>query len=174
MELVEGDVGATAWRKHGHPLPEATLQTARECDAILFGPVGDFECDNLERHLRPEQSILGLRKALGLFANLRPAKMFPGMEGFSGLRPELARTIDMLIARELSAAVPGCAGWPLTTTGHPAASAEAVSPPATEKASGKLDAPNTATGPSGTSASRKSGFGPAALPGSARSIRTRA
>jgi 3-isopropylmalate dehydrogenase len=102
LELVKGDVGAAAWRKHGHPLPETTLQTARECDAILFGAVGDFECDNLERHLRPEQSILSLRKELGLFANLRPAKMFPGMEGFSGLRPEFARAIDMLIVRELN------------------------------------------------------------------------
>ena len=102
LELVEGDVGAAAWRKHGHPLPEATLDIARSCGAILFGAVGDFECDNLERHLRPEQAILGLRKELGLFANLRPATVFKGLEDMSTLRPEVAGKIDMLIIRELN------------------------------------------------------------------------
>jgi 3-isopropylmalate dehydrogenase len=102
LELVHGDVGGAAWRKHGHPLPEATLEIARGADAILFGAVGDFECDKLERHLRPEQAILGLRKELGLFANLRPAKMFAGMESASALRPEIAGAIDLLIVRELN------------------------------------------------------------------------
>ncbi|MBC2653359.1 3-isopropylmalate dehydrogenase [Novosphingobium flavum] len=102
LELVEGDVGGAAWRKHGHPLPEATLEIARAADAILFGAVGDFECDHLERHLRPEQAILGLRKALGLFANLRPARVFPGLEDHSALRPEVAGAIDLLIVRELN------------------------------------------------------------------------
>jgi len=102
LELVEGDVGAAAWRKHGHPLPEATLDIARSADAILFGSVGDFSCDHLERHLRPEQAILGLRKELGLFANLRPATVFPGLEGMSTLRREVALSIDMLIIRELN------------------------------------------------------------------------
>ena len=102
LELTWGDVGGAAWRKHGHPLPEVTLETARAADAILFGAVGDFECDQLERHLRPEQAILGLRKALGLFANLRPARVFPGLEGHSALRPEIAGTIDLLIVRELN------------------------------------------------------------------------
>jgi 3-isopropylmalate dehydrogenase len=102
LELVEGDVGGAAWRKHGHPLPAETLEIARSADAILFGAVGDFECDKLERHLRPEQAILGLRKELGLFANLRPAKMFAGMEDASALRPEVARAIDLLIIRELN------------------------------------------------------------------------
>lgn len=102
LDIVEADVGAAAWRKHGHPLPEQTLEIAKACDAILFGAVGDFDCDQLERHLRPEQSILSLRKELELFANLRPAKMFAGMEGFSGLRPEIASKIDMLIVRELN------------------------------------------------------------------------
>ena len=102
LELVEGDVGASAWRKHGHPLPEATLEIARGADAILFGSVGDFECDNLERHLRPEQAILGLRKELGLFANLRPAKVFAGLEDMSSLKREVALAIDMLIIRELN------------------------------------------------------------------------
>jgi 3-isopropylmalate dehydrogenase len=102
LELVEGDVGGMAWRKHGHPLPEATLETARSADAILFGAVGDFSCDHLERHLRPEQAILGLRKELGLFANLRPARVFPGLEDLTTLRPEVASKIDLLIVRELN------------------------------------------------------------------------
>ncbi len=102
LELVEGDVGGAAWRKHGHPLPPQTLEIARSAGAILFGAVGDFECDRLERHLRPEQAILGLRKELGLFANLRPAKMFAGMEDTSALRPEVAGAIDLLIIRELN------------------------------------------------------------------------
>ena len=102
LELSEGDVGGAAWRKHGHPLPPETLATARAADAILFGAVGDFECDGLERHLRPEQAILGLRKELGLFANLRPARVFAGLEDFSALRPEVAGAIDLLIVRELN------------------------------------------------------------------------
>jgi len=102
LELVEGDVGAAAWRKHGHPLPQATLEIARAADAILFGAVGDFSCDHLERHLRPEQAVLGLRKELGLFANLRPARVFPGLEDHSALRPEVAGAIDLLIVRELN------------------------------------------------------------------------
>ena len=102
LELLEGDVGGAAWRKHGHPLPPQTLATAHAADAILFGAVGDFECDGLERHLRPEQAILGLRKELGLFANLRPARVFPGLEDHSALRPEVAGAIDLLIVRELN------------------------------------------------------------------------
>ena len=102
LELVGGDVGGVAYRKHGHPLPPQTLETARSADAILFGAVGDFECDNLERHLRPEQAILGLRKELSLFANLRPARVFEGLEELTSLRPEVARKIDMLIIRELN------------------------------------------------------------------------
>ncbi|MEY4720403.1 MAG: 3-isopropylmalate dehydrogenase [Pseudomonadota bacterium] len=102
LELVEGDVGAAAYRKHGHPLPEVTLDIARSCEAILFGAVGDFSCDHLERYLRPEQAILGLRKELGLFANLRPATVFPGLEDMSTLRPEVSSKIDLLIVRELN------------------------------------------------------------------------
>lgn len=102
LEMVEGDVGASAYRKHGHPLPEATLEIARSVDAILFGAVGDFDCDNLERHLRPEQAILGLRKELDLFANLRPAKVYAGLEEMSSLKPEIALSIDLLIIRELT------------------------------------------------------------------------
>jgi 3-isopropylmalate dehydrogenase len=102
VEYLEADVGGAAYRLHGHPLPPETLDAARAADAVLFGAVGDPGCDNLERHLRPEQAILGLRQALGLFANLRPATMFPGLEDLSALRPEVARAIDLLIVRELN------------------------------------------------------------------------
>jgi len=102
LELVEGDVGGAAYRKHGHPLPPQTLEIARSCGAILFGAVGDFSLDHLERRLRPEQAVLGLRKELGLFANLRPATVFQGLEDLSTLRPEVAGKIDLLIVRELN------------------------------------------------------------------------
>lgn len=102
MEYVRADIGAAAYRSQGHPLPKSTLDLARNCDAILFGAVGDPSCDSLDRHLRPEQAILGLRKELGLFANLRPAKVFSGLEDASTLKPEIARDIDVLIVRELT------------------------------------------------------------------------
>ncbi len=95
-------VGAAGWRAEGHPLPPATLDLARRADAILFGAVGDPACDGLERALRPEQAILGLRKELSLFANLRPARLFPELADASALRPEIARAIDMVIVRELN------------------------------------------------------------------------
>ena len=102
LTVWEGDVGGIGYKRHGHPLPPETLEMAKAADAVLFGAVGDPECDGLERHLRPEQAILGLRQALGLFANLRPATMFPGLEEMSALRPEVARSIDLLIVRELN------------------------------------------------------------------------
>ncbi|MFN3516326.1 MAG: 3-isopropylmalate dehydrogenase [Novosphingobium sp.] len=102
LELVAADVGGAAYKAHGHPLPPATLEMARAADGILFGAVGDPDYDNLERHLRPEQAILGLRKELGLFANLRPARVFAGLSEFSALRPEVAGAIDLLIVRELN------------------------------------------------------------------------
>jgi len=102
LAYEEGLVGGAAYKANGHPLPEKTLDLARRADAILFGAVGDPECDALERHLRPEQAILGLRKALGLFANLRPAKLFPELADASALRPEVASAIDLVIVRELT------------------------------------------------------------------------
>ena len=102
LVLTEGLVGAAAWRATGHPLPPETLAIARISDAILFGAVGDFGCDHLERHLRPEQAILGLRRELGLFSNLRPAKAIPALLSHSALRPEVAGAIDLLIVRELN------------------------------------------------------------------------
>ncbi|WP_137679591.1 3-isopropylmalate dehydrogenase [Aurantiacibacter suaedae] len=102
VETAIADVGGAAYKAHGHPLPPETLDLARTSDAVLFGAVGDPACDNLERHLRPEQAILGLRSALGLFANLRPATMFKGLEHMSALKPEVASAIDLLIVRELN------------------------------------------------------------------------
>ena len=102
LTIWEGDVGGIGSKRHGHPLPPETLEMAKAADAVLFGAVGDPDCDALERHLRPEQAILGLRRELGLFANLRPATLFPGLEDMSALRPEVARTIDLLIVRELN------------------------------------------------------------------------
>ncbi len=102
LTLFDGDVGGIAYKRHGHPLPQETLDLAGEADAILFGAVGDPSCDALERHLRPEQAILGLRKHLGLFANLRPARVFAGLEQLSPLRADIAAGLDMLIVRELT------------------------------------------------------------------------
>ena len=102
LRLEHADVGGVAYRNHGHPLPTETVALAKSADAVLFGAVGDPSCDDLERHLRPEQAVLGLRKEMQTFANLRPAKMFPGMEDASGLKPEIARTIDIVIVRELN------------------------------------------------------------------------
>jgi 3-isopropylmalate dehydrogenase len=102
LTFEEAVVGGAAYHATGHPLPPETLDLARRADAILFGAVGDPTCDALERQLRPEQAILGLRKELTLFANLRPAKLFAGLEGASALRPEVARAIDLLIVRELN------------------------------------------------------------------------
>ena len=102
FELEYADVGGTAYARHGHPLPEATLQLARAADAVLFGAVGDPRYDTLERALRPEQAILGLRKNLGLFANLRPALLYAELADASSLKPEVVSGLDILIVRELT------------------------------------------------------------------------
>ncbi|QQV78120.1 3-isopropylmalate dehydrogenase [Sphingomonas aliaeris] len=102
LTFEEALVGGAAYHATGHPLPAETLDLAKRADAILFGAVGDPSCDALERSLRPEQAILGLRKELALFANLRPAKLFPGLEDASALKPEVAAAIDMVIVRELN------------------------------------------------------------------------
>lgn len=102
LAFEEALVGGAAYEATGHPLPPETLDLAKRADAILFGAVGDPDCDALERHLRPEQAILGLRKELTLFANLRPAKLYPELADASALRPEIAKQIDMVIVRELN------------------------------------------------------------------------
>ncbi len=95
-------VGGAAFEAHGHPLPDSTLQLAKDADAILFGAVGDWKFDKLERALRPEQAILGLRKHLGLFANFRPALCYEQLTHASSLKPELVSGLDILIIRELT------------------------------------------------------------------------
>ena len=102
FEMETALVGGCAYDAHGHPLPDSTLKLAKESDAILFGAVGDWKYDTLDRPLRPEQAILGLRKNLGLFANFRPAICYPELVGASSLKPELIAGLDILIIRELT------------------------------------------------------------------------
>ena len=102
FETETAPVGGAAYEAAGHPLPEATLKLARQADAVLFGAVGDWKYDKLERALRPEQAILGLRKHLGLFANFRPAICYPQLTAASSLKPELVAGLDILIIRELT------------------------------------------------------------------------
>jgi 3-isopropylmalate dehydrogenase len=102
IEFGEAPVGGAGVAAAGHPLPGPTLALAQQADAVLFGAVGDPRYDNLERSKRPEQAILGLRKTLGLFANLRPAQVFPELAATSSLRPELVAGLDILIVRELT------------------------------------------------------------------------
>ena len=102
FELETALVGGAAFEAHGHPLPDSTLNLARAADAVLFGAVGDWKYDTLDRPLRPEQAILGLRKHLGLFANLRPAICYPQLTAASSLKPELVAGLNILINRELT------------------------------------------------------------------------
>jgi 3-isopropylmalate dehydrogenase len=102
FEMETARVGGAAYEAHGHPLPESTLRLAQAADAILFGAVGDWKYDKLERPLRPEQAILGLRKHLGLFANFRPAICYEQLTHASSLKPELVAGLDILIIRELT------------------------------------------------------------------------
>ena len=100
--LEEAPVGGAAYDLHGHPLPHATLELAKQADAILFGAVGDWKYDTLAREFRPEQAILGLRKHLELFANFRPAICYAELTAASSLKPEIVGGLDILIVRELN------------------------------------------------------------------------
>ncbi|MDI9232231.1 3-isopropylmalate dehydrogenase [Limnohabitans lacus] len=102
FEMETALVGGAAYDAYGHPLPEATLKLAMDSDAVLFGAVGDWKYDKLDRPLRPEQAILGLRKNMGLFANFRPAICYEQLVGASSLKPELIAGLDILIIRELT------------------------------------------------------------------------
>jgi len=102
FEMKEAPVGGAGYDASGDPLPEATLKLAKEADAILFGAVGGWQYDSLPRAKRPEQAILRLRKELELFANLRPAMIYPELAGASTLRPEVVSGMDILILRELT------------------------------------------------------------------------
>ena len=102
FEMESALVGGVAFDAHGHPLPDTTLQLAKDADAVLFGAVGDWKYDMLDRTLRPEQAILGLRKNLGLFANFRPAICYSQLVEASSLKRELVAGLDILIIRELT------------------------------------------------------------------------
>jgi len=102
FESEAAAVGGAGVDACGEPLPAATLRLARDADAILFGAVGGPRYDSLPREKRPEQAILGLRKELGLFANLRPAVVYPELAGASPLKRELVEGLDLLILRELT------------------------------------------------------------------------
>ena len=98
-------MGGTAYDLHGHPLPPATLELAQECDAVLLGAVGGHKWEAVERELRPERALLGIRKALNLFANLRPAILFPQLAEASTLKPEVVAGLDIMIVRELTGGI---------------------------------------------------------------------
>ncbi len=100
--FVEAPIGAAAIAATGEPMPAETVRICAESDAILFGAVGGPGFDHLPPHLRPEAAILGLRKHFNLFANIRPARVFPGMEQRSPLRPELVDGMDLVFVRELT------------------------------------------------------------------------
>jgi 3-isopropylmalate dehydrogenase len=102
LEMHEAAVGGAGYEASGDPLPPKTLQIAKDADAILFGAVGDPRYDRLERAKRPEQAILGLRKELGLFANLRPAQVHAELASASALKAEVVAGLDILIVRELT------------------------------------------------------------------------
>ncbi|OGI46809.1 MAG: 3-isopropylmalate dehydrogenase [Candidatus Muproteobacteria bacterium RBG_16_65_34] len=102
IELETAPVGGAAYDLHKHPLPDSTLTLARAADAVLLGAVGGPQYDTLPRALRPEKALLGLRAELKLFANLRPAILYPQLASASTLRPEVVAGLDLLIVRELT------------------------------------------------------------------------
>ncbi len=102
IETETAPIGGAGYDAAGHPLPEATLALARAADAVLLGAVGGPQYDALPRAVRPEQGILGIRKALGLFANLRPALLYPELAAASTMRAEVVAGLDLMIVRELT------------------------------------------------------------------------
>jgi 3-isopropylmalate dehydrogenase len=102
LEMEHGFIGGAGYDAAGSPLPEATLKLAREADAVLLGAVGGPQYDTLDRPLRPERGLLGIRKELNLFANLRPATLYPELASASTLRPEVVAGLDIMIVRELT------------------------------------------------------------------------
>ncbi len=105
LQCEYSDIGGTAFDKHGHPLPAVTLELARRADAILLGAVGGPKWEKLDRSLRPEKALLGIRSALGLFSNLRPAMLFPELASASTLKPEVVSGLDIMIVRELTGGI---------------------------------------------------------------------
>ncbi|MEZ5540517.1 MAG: 3-isopropylmalate dehydrogenase [Pseudomonadota bacterium] len=105
VETEHAPVGGAGYDAHGHPLPAVTLALVRAADAVLLGAVGGPKWDKLERALRPEQGLLGLRSELGLFANLRPALLYPQLAAASTLKPEVVSGLDIMIVRELTGGI---------------------------------------------------------------------
>lgn len=105
IKVEEDVVGGAAIDADGVPLPDRTLAKARAADAILFGSIGGPKWDNIERSIRPERGLLKLRSELGLFANLRPAILYPQLAGASSLKPEIVAGLDILIVRELTGGI---------------------------------------------------------------------
>ena len=101
IETETAPIGGAAYDAAGHPLPPATLALAQAADAVLMGAVGGPRYDTLPRALRPEQGLLAIRKALGLFANLRPALLYPELAASSSMKPEVVAGLDIMIIREL-------------------------------------------------------------------------
>jgi 3-isopropylmalate dehydrogenase len=102
IEIETAPIGGAGFDVAMHPLPDATLALAKAADAVLMGAVGGPKYDKLPRELRPEQGILGIRKALSLFANLRPALLYPELAVASTLKPEVVAGLDLMIVRELT------------------------------------------------------------------------
>lgn len=102
MEFTEAPLGGQAYDEYGHPYPEFTQNICRAADAVLLGAVGGPQYDNLDRPLRPERGLLAIRKDLGLFANLRPAVLYPELANASTLKPEVVAGLDIMIVRELT------------------------------------------------------------------------
>ena len=105
MTLVHGLVGGTAYDETASPLPQATLDAAHECDSILLGAVGGYQWEKLERDLRPERGLLGLRSEMDLFSNLRPAILYPQLASASTLKEAVVSGLDLMIVRELVAGI---------------------------------------------------------------------
>ena len=101
MSLVHGLLGGIAYDETGSPLPEITIKSAKSCDAILLGAVGGPKWESLERDLRPERGLLGIRSELNLFSNLRPAILYPQLASASSLKTEIVSGLDLMIVREL-------------------------------------------------------------------------
>jgi 3-isopropylmalate dehydrogenase len=102
IETEEAAIGGAGYDTAGDPLPEATLKLAKASDAVLLGAVGGPQYDKLDRPLRPERGLLRIRKELNLFANLRPALLYPELASASTLKPEVVAGLDIMIVRELT------------------------------------------------------------------------